>query len=344
MGILNRTPDSFYDRGATWAFDAFLRRAEELVADGADLLDVGGVKAGPGPEVGEAEELDRVVPAIEALAARFDVPLSVDTWRASVLDAACARRCGRRQRHLRVRRSRLPVGRREARRHRRRHPHPAAATRARSRTALRRSRRRRHRVPARARAPRRSGRARAGADRARCRPRPRQVARAECGAPPRDARCTPRSATRCCCRRRTSGSSASSSTVTIDDRGAESLAAVAYGVMHGCRIVRVHDVLGIREGVPDGRGAASAVGARVSTHSGAGRRSRRCATARCSASSTSCSAARIARSRSKTTRSRRAGGRADDGGADDAGERATARRSSSRCSPRSATRCRARRS
>lgn len=89
MGILNRTPDSFYDRGATWSFDAFLRRAESLVADGADLLDVGGVKAGPGPEVGEAEELDRVVPAIAALAARFDVPLSVDTWRASVLDAAC---------------------------------------------------------------------------------------------------------------------------------------------------------------------------------------------------------------------------------------------------------------
>ena len=89
MGILNRTPDSFYDRGATWDFDAFLRRAEELVADGADLLDVGGVKAGPGPEVGEAEELDRVVPAIAALHERFDVPLSVDTWRASVLDAAC---------------------------------------------------------------------------------------------------------------------------------------------------------------------------------------------------------------------------------------------------------------
>jgi len=89
MGILNRTPDSFYDRGATWDFDAFLRRADELVAAGADLLDVGGVKAGPGPEVGEAEELDRVVPAIEALRARFDVPLSVDTWRAPVLDAAC---------------------------------------------------------------------------------------------------------------------------------------------------------------------------------------------------------------------------------------------------------------
>jgi dihydropteroate synthase len=90
MGILNRTPDSFYDRGATWDFDAFLRRAEQLVADGADLLDVGGVKAGPGPEVDENEELDRVVPAVEALHARFDVPLSIDTWRASVLDAACS--------------------------------------------------------------------------------------------------------------------------------------------------------------------------------------------------------------------------------------------------------------
>jgi dihydropteroate synthase len=89
MGILNRTPDSFYDRGATWQFDAFLRRADALVADGADLLDVGGVKAGPGPEVGEAEELDRVIPAIEALVGRFEVPVSVDTWRASVLDAAC---------------------------------------------------------------------------------------------------------------------------------------------------------------------------------------------------------------------------------------------------------------
>lgn len=90
MGILNRTPDSFYDRGAFWDFDAFVRRAERLVLDGADLLDVGGVKAGPGPEVGEAEELDRVVPAVEALRARFDTALSIDTWRASVLDAACA--------------------------------------------------------------------------------------------------------------------------------------------------------------------------------------------------------------------------------------------------------------
>ena len=84
MGILNRTPDSFYDRGATYELDALLGRAERVVAEGADLLDVGGVKAGPGPDVTEAEELDRVVPAVAALARRFDVPISVDTWRASV--------------------------------------------------------------------------------------------------------------------------------------------------------------------------------------------------------------------------------------------------------------------
>ena len=84
MGILNRTPDSFYDRGRYWDLDSFFRLAEDLVQAGADILDVGGVKAGPGPEVTEAEEMERVVPAIEALRARFDVPLSVDTWRAAV--------------------------------------------------------------------------------------------------------------------------------------------------------------------------------------------------------------------------------------------------------------------
>ena len=89
MGILNRTPDSFFDAGETFALDALLRRAEQLVAAGADVLDVGGVKAGPGPEVTEAEELDRVVPAVEALRARFATPLSVDTWRAVVLREAC---------------------------------------------------------------------------------------------------------------------------------------------------------------------------------------------------------------------------------------------------------------
>ncbi len=88
MGILNRTPDSFYDKGSYWAFDDFLAKAEQLVTDGADFLDVGGVKAGPGEEVTEAEELDRVVPAVEALRTALDLPLSVVTWRASVA-AAC---------------------------------------------------------------------------------------------------------------------------------------------------------------------------------------------------------------------------------------------------------------
>ena len=88
MGILNRTPDSFYDQGDHFAMDKCLARADRLVTEGADLLDVGGVKAGPGPDVSAEEELGRVVPAVEALAARFDLPLSVDTWRASVAAAA----------------------------------------------------------------------------------------------------------------------------------------------------------------------------------------------------------------------------------------------------------------
>jgi dihydropteroate synthase len=90
MGILNRTPDSFFDKGGYYDFDAFMAKAEQLVAEGADFLDVGGVKAGPGPEVDEAEELERVIPAIAALRARFDLPISVDTWRASVLREALA--------------------------------------------------------------------------------------------------------------------------------------------------------------------------------------------------------------------------------------------------------------
>jgi dihydropteroate synthase len=90
MGILNRTPDSFYDKGATFELDELYRRAAQLVADGADILDIGGVKAGPGPEVTELEELDRVVPVIAELVARFDTPVSVDTWWASVARASYA--------------------------------------------------------------------------------------------------------------------------------------------------------------------------------------------------------------------------------------------------------------
>ena len=90
MGILNRTPDSFFDGGQYFDFDGFITKAGGLVDDGADFLDVGGVKAGPGPEVGTEEELERVVPAVVALRKRFDVPISVDTWNPVVLREALA--------------------------------------------------------------------------------------------------------------------------------------------------------------------------------------------------------------------------------------------------------------
>ncbi|MEX1162392.1 MAG: dihydropteroate synthase [Nitriliruptor sp.] len=89
MGIVNRTPDSFYDRGATYALDDALAHARRLVAEGADIVDVGGVKGGPGDEVTVADELERIVPFVEALrAAEPDVLISVDTFRAAVADAA----------------------------------------------------------------------------------------------------------------------------------------------------------------------------------------------------------------------------------------------------------------
>lgn len=90
MAILNRTPDSFYDQGANFGFEAALAAAERALAEGADWLDVGGVKAGPGPEVTEAEELDRVVPLVEALRGRTDAVISVDTFRPGVARRALA--------------------------------------------------------------------------------------------------------------------------------------------------------------------------------------------------------------------------------------------------------------
>lgn len=85
MAIINRTPDSFYDRGATARFDAALARADEVIAAGATIVDIGGVKAGPGDFVGAAEEIDRVVPLIAAVHQRFpQVAISVDTWRSEV--------------------------------------------------------------------------------------------------------------------------------------------------------------------------------------------------------------------------------------------------------------------
>ena len=88
MGILNRTTDSFFDNGSYFEFDRFLSKAEELFRAGADIFDVGGVKAGIGPEVTTEEEIDRVVPAVGALTERFDIPVSVDTWNPVVLEAA----------------------------------------------------------------------------------------------------------------------------------------------------------------------------------------------------------------------------------------------------------------
>jgi dihydropteroate synthase len=91
MAIINRTPDSFYDRGATFAPEAALAAAARAVADGADIIDIGGVKAGPGDEVTPAEEIRRTVDTIAAVRERFpDVVISIDTWRAEVAREAVA--------------------------------------------------------------------------------------------------------------------------------------------------------------------------------------------------------------------------------------------------------------
>ena len=89
VGILNVTPDSFSDGGQLATLDQVLRRAEELVRDGADLLDLGGESTRPlATAVSPAQEAERVLPAVEALARRLDVPLSVDTRRAEIAQAA----------------------------------------------------------------------------------------------------------------------------------------------------------------------------------------------------------------------------------------------------------------
>src|SRR6266508_329728 len=90
MAVLNRTPDSFSDKGATWALDKALDHADRALEAGADWLDVGGVKAGPGAEVTEAEELRWVLPLLEALRDRTDAVVSVDTFRPGVARRALA--------------------------------------------------------------------------------------------------------------------------------------------------------------------------------------------------------------------------------------------------------------
>ncbi|HET6258185.1 dihydropteroate synthase [Pseudonocardia sp.] len=85
MAIVNRTPDSFYDRGATFADGAAMAKVDAALAEGADIIDIGGVKAGPGPDVDVAEEVRRVVPFVAAVRERYpDVVISVDTWRGEV--------------------------------------------------------------------------------------------------------------------------------------------------------------------------------------------------------------------------------------------------------------------
>jgi dihydropteroate synthase len=85
MAIVNRTPDSFYDHGATFAQADALRAVERAVAEGADIIDIGGVKAGPGSDVDVAEEIARTVSTISAVRAEFpDIVISIDTWRAEV--------------------------------------------------------------------------------------------------------------------------------------------------------------------------------------------------------------------------------------------------------------------
>ncbi|MCS5733621.1 dihydropteroate synthase [Herbiconiux daphne] len=88
MAIVNRTPDSFFDQGATFALESAVGAALAAAAGGADWVDVGGVKFAPGPEVEASVELDRVLPVVEAVAAASDVVISVDTFRAEVA-AAC---------------------------------------------------------------------------------------------------------------------------------------------------------------------------------------------------------------------------------------------------------------
>ena len=91
MAIINRTPDSFYDRGSTYAHDAALDRVDQVVAEGAQIVDIGGVKAGPGQVVDPAEEKRRVVSFVAEVASRHpQVVISVDTWRADVGRDVCA--------------------------------------------------------------------------------------------------------------------------------------------------------------------------------------------------------------------------------------------------------------
>jgi dihydropteroate synthase len=90
MAVINRTPDSFYPGARQFDVEVAAEAVARAAADGADLIDIGGVKAGPGDEVDVTEELRRVVPFLSRIrAAHPDLLLSVDTWRAEVAEQAC---------------------------------------------------------------------------------------------------------------------------------------------------------------------------------------------------------------------------------------------------------------
>ncbi len=91
MAIVNRTPDSFYDQGATFTDEPALERVARVVDEGAAIVDIGGVKAGPGEEVSAQEEIRRTVDFVAEVRRRHpDVVISVDTWRHEVAEAVCA--------------------------------------------------------------------------------------------------------------------------------------------------------------------------------------------------------------------------------------------------------------
>jgi dihydropteroate synthase len=90
MAIVNRTPDSFYDRGATYAEDAAFDRVAQVVAEGAEIVDIGGVRAGYGPAVSAEEEIERVASFVGRVRAAYpELVISVDTWRSEVARAVC---------------------------------------------------------------------------------------------------------------------------------------------------------------------------------------------------------------------------------------------------------------
>ncbi|WP_134739876.1 dihydropteroate synthase [Nocardioides sp. 503] len=90
MAIVNRTPDSFYDKGATWAEDKAFERVRLVVEQGAEIVDIGGIKAAPGVEIDAAEEKARVVDFVAQVRETFPgLVISVDTWRAEVGRAVC---------------------------------------------------------------------------------------------------------------------------------------------------------------------------------------------------------------------------------------------------------------